>query len=71
MDAFDALGVLRHFRPRPVVALLIVAAFYFQPQLSSALLMEVARERGQRIAAALTDALDLTLADSRHHRSKR
>ena len=70
MDALDVLGVLRHFLPR-LVAILVVAAFYFQPQLSSALIMEVAKERGQRIAATLTDALDSTLADSRQHPSKR
>ncbi|HXS34270.1 MAG TPA: hypothetical protein VN758_10920 [Solirubrobacterales bacterium] len=70
MDSLDLLGVLRHFRPR-LLAVLFVAAFYFQPQLSSALLMEVAKERGQRIAAALTDVLNSTLADSQQHRSKR
>ena len=70
MDAFDALGVLRLFRPG-LVAVLVVSAFYFQPQLSSALIMEAAKERGQRIAAALSDVLDSTLADQRQRRSNR
>lgn len=66
----DALGILRHFRPR-LVAILVLAAFYFHPQLSTALLMDWAHEKAQRFTPVLTEAFESTRVESAKPRSER
>ena len=66
----DALGVLRHFRPR-LVAILVLAAFCFHPQLSAALVMDWAHVKAQRLMPVFTEAFDSTRVESAKPRSKR
>ena len=70
MDVLDVFGVLRQVWPR-LAAILVLAAFYFHPQLSAAFILAAAEERAQRITALLDDALESTFADSRRQSSPR
>jgi hypothetical protein len=69
MDLLDALGVARQLWPR-LVAIVVLAAFYFLPQLSTDVIMQAAQERAQRIVTLLDGSLGSTPGDSRHHSSR-
>jgi hypothetical protein len=71
VDAADRFWVIRLLRSR-LVALLLLAAFYFHPQLGTALIMEVAHQQAQRITTPLKEALaESAFTDSQQHRPQR
>jgi hypothetical protein len=70
MDALGVFGALRQVWPR-LAAILVLAAFYFHPQFSTAFILAAAEERAQRITGLLDDALESTIADSRRQSSPR
>jgi hypothetical protein len=70
MVSLDVLSVLRHFFPR-LVAVLVVASFYFAPQFSAAVVEHAARERAQQVTSLLNQALESVVADSHQRHSRR
>jgi hypothetical protein len=69
MDWLDALGLARQVWPR-LAAFVVLAAFYFFPQLSTDLIVQAAHERAERVLTVFSESFEATPEDPQRHRPR-